>query len=705
MTQEPDCTGEAGLLSPAPGARELQRKFHCFDAVQLEFHRRPDQNARDDPLPRAPPVRIPTMRNPTPFAAGRRFDVLCLGRFAVDFYAQQIGARLEDVTSFAKYLGGSSANTAFGCARLGLATGLISRIGDDGLGRFLVETIAREGCDTSHVSVDPARLTGAVVLGIKDKDTFPLIFMRENCADMAITEDDVAEDYIAQSRALLITGTHFSTAYINRISNLALDRARKNDVRTVLDIDYRPVLWGLTKRGDGETRFIASDGVTAHLQRILPKIDLAIGTIEEFNIAGGSTDIMASLRRVRELTPATLVVKRGPMGCAVIDGAIPASLDAAFNGKGVEVEVLNVLGAGDAFSAGFLSGWVRGEDYDAACRYANACGALVVSRHGCAPAMPTRIELDYFLAHADAIPRPDQDATLTRLHRVTAPRVPRDELFVFAFDHRNPFFDLAQRAGAPESRLPALKKLFVAAVAETEQALGLAGKVGLLCDDRYGQDALNAATGRGWWIGRPVELPGSNPLEFDRGRSLGTTLVPWPAEHVVKCLVPFHPDDPVEHRLEQEAQIESLYAAVQASGHELLLEVIPPQTAPAAPDAVHRALKRLYNLGIHPEWWKLPPQAPAQWAAIDALVAERDPYCRGIVLLGLNAPVDALVAGFGDARSAKSVRGFAVGRTIFHAPARQWLEGTLDDRALVAAVRATYESLIGAWRDARGAAR
>ncbi len=642
------------------------------------------------------------MRNPTPFATGRRLDVVCLGRFAVDFYAQQIGARLEDVTSFAKYLGGSSANTAFGCARLGLKAGMISRIGDDALGRFLVETIAKEGCDTSHVSVDPTRLTGAVVLGIKDKDTFPLIFMRENCADMAITEDDIAESYIAQSRALLITGTHFSTEYINRISNLALDRARKNDVRTILDIDYRPVLWGLTKRGDGETRFIASDGVTAHLQRILPKLDLAIGTIEEFAIAGGSTDIMAALRRVRELTQATLVVKRGPMGCAVIDGPIPASLDAAFNGKGVEVEVLNVLGAGDAFSAGFLSGWVRGEDYDSCCRYANACGALVVSRHGCAPAMPTRVELDYFLAHADAIPRPDQDVTLTRLHRVTAPRTPRDELFVFAFDHRNPFFDLAQQVGASEARLPALKKLFVEAVAETERALGLTGKVGLLCDDRYGQDALNAATGRGWWIGRPVELPGSNPLEFDRGRSVGTTLIPWPQEQVVKCLVQFHPDDTIENRLEQEAQIRALYDAVQASGHELLLEIIPPRTLPRADDTVYRALKRLYNLGICPEWWKLEPMRAAQWQAIDALVAERDPYCRGVVVLGLNAPLVDLAAGFREARASKSCRGFAVGRTIFQGPTRQWLSGATDDRALVADVRASYEALVRAWRDARG---
>ena len=389
------------------------------------------------------------------------------------------------------------------------------------------------------------------------------------------------------------------------------------------------------------------------------------------------------------------------MGCAVIEGSIPASLDAAFNGKGVEVAVLNVLGAGDAFSSGFLSGWVRGEDYGACARYANACGALVVSRHGCAPAMPTRVELDYFLAHADSIPRPDQDKTLTRLHRVTAPRSPRDELFVFAFDHRNPFFDLAQRAGADPARLPRLKQLFVEAVAETEAARSLTGRIGILCDDRYGQDALNAATGRGWWIGRPAELPGSNPVAFDHGRSIGTALVAWPHEHIVECLVQYHPDDSVDNRLEQEAQIRTLYDAVQASGHELLLEIIPPKSLPRAPDTVLRAMKRLYNLGIYPEWWKLEPMGATQWAAVDSLIAERDPYCRGVVVLGLDASVDTLAAGFAEARGSATCRGFAVGRTIFKGPSAEWLEGKLDDAGLKARVRANFESLIDLWQGAR----
>ncbi|PHV37351.1 5-dehydro-2-deoxygluconokinase [Janthinobacterium sp. BJB304] len=641
------------------------------------------------------------MKNTTEFAQGRALDVICLGRLAVDLYAQQIGSTLEDATSFAKYLGGSSANIAFGTARLGLKSAMLSKVGDDHMGRFLTDTLAQEGCDVSHVGIDRERLTALVMLGIKDKNTFPLIFYRENCADMAIDASSVDAAFIASSKALLITGTHFSTSAMHAVSTQALQLARANNVRTVLDIDYRPVLWGLSGKADGETRFVSNDGVTRHLQAILPQFDLIVGTEEEFMIAGGGFDIMASLRAVRKVSSATLVVKRGPLGCAVIEAAIPAGLDEAFNYQGVRVEVLNVLGAGDAFLSGFLKGWLRGEDYEACCRYANGCGALVVSRHGCAPAMPSPVELDYFLANAAKLTRPDQDATLARLHRTTVVRKEWNELCVFAFDHRTQFFELAQQGVSDEARISKLKQLFVQAVGQTEAARGLQGGTGVLIDDRYGVDALNDATGRGWWIGRPVEMPGSNPLQFDWGRSLASRLTQWPKEHVIKCLVQLHPDDTPENRLEQEAQIKGLYDAAQITGHELLLEIIPAKSLPQHDDTVYRAVKRLYNLGIYPEWWKLESMTAAQWQAIDALVHERDPYCRGVVLLGLNAPIAALAASFEQASASSTCRGFMVGRTIFQEPSRRWLAGELDDAGLIAAVRANFEQLISLWQRTR----
>ena len=632
----------------------------------------------------------------------RTYDLVCLGRLAVDLYAQQPGARLEDATSFAKYLGGSSANAAFGAARLGLRTAMLSRVGDDHMGRFLLETLAREGCDIGHVGIDRERLTALVLLGIKDRDTFPLIFYRENCADMAVDEADIDEAFIASSRALAITGTHFSTPRVHAASSKALAFAKKHGVRTVLDIDYRPVLWGLTGRGDGETRFIANDGVTAHLQAMLPQFDLIVGTEEEFHIAGGSSGLLAALRAVRAITKAMLVVKRGAQGCNVIDGAVPASMDDVPMYRGARVDVLNVLGAGDAFMAGFLYGWLRDQGIERSCAYANACGAIVVSRHGCAPAMPSRAELDYFLAHAERLQRPDQDDELAHLHRVSVARPAWDDLHIFAFDHRSQFYDLACACGAEEARLPRLKRLLVDAVATVERELNLAHRVGVLIDQRYGQDALNAATGRGWWIGRPVETPGSHPLEFEYGRSIGSQLVQWPREHVVKCLVQFDPDGDAESRLEQETQLRTLYDAVKQSGHELLLEVIPPaSTNDTQGERVLRAMKRIYNLGIRPEWWKLKPLPAKDWTAIDALLAERDPYCRGVVLLGLNAPFAELAEGFAAAAQSASCRGFAVGRSLFLEPSRAWLSNEIDDDTLVERASQQFAKLIALWQQSR----
>jgi 5-dehydro-2-deoxygluconokinase len=644
------------------------------------------------------------MKNSTPFASGRSLEVICLGRLAIDLYAQQIGARLEDVTSFSKYLGGSSGNIACNCARLGLKSAMLTRVGDDHMGRSLIETLAREGCDVSHVVKDEDRLTALALLGLKDRETFPLVFYRENCADMAIAPSDFDEAFIASSKALLITGTHFSTAQVDKASRQALGYARRNDVRTVLDIDYRPVLWGLTSKAEGEVRYVSSEGVTKHLQSILPLFDLVVGTVEEFEIAGGQQDLIATLRAVREVTKATLVVKRGVLGCSVIEGEIPKSIDEAPTFSGVQVEVLNVLGAGDAFMSGFLSGWLRGMDYEQCAARGNGSGALVVARHGCAPAMPTAVELDYFLKTAAEDPErvrcPGRNSTLTHLHRVTVPRPRWDELYVFAFDHRSQFADLARKAGASERRLPALKELLVEAVASVEREKPeYAGKLGILADEKYGQDALNAATGRGWWIGRPVELPGSNPLKFEYGRSIGTNLIAWPSEHVAKCLVFYHPDDPAEHRLEQEAQVQALYEATRVSGHELLLEVIPPKDR-TQPDTVYRSLQRFYDLEIKPEWWKLESMTAAQWRFIDEVISERDPYCRGVVLLGLSAPVERLAEGFREAAGSKTCRGFAVGRTIFEKPSQAWLAGEIDDQTLIARTRETFENLINLWRQA-----
>lgn len=630
-------------------------------------------------------------------------DVICLGRAAVDLYGHQIGSRLEDMGSFAKYVGGSSANIAYGCARLGLKSAMLTRVGDEHMGRFVREELARAGVDVSQVVTDKQRLTGLVILGIKDRETFPLIFYRTDCADMAISAEDIDPQFIASSQALLITGTHFSTESTYRASKTAMEYAKASGTKIIVDIDYRPVLWGLTSLGDGETRFISSSGVTQHLQTILPDCDLIVGTEEEVHIAGGSTDTISALKAIRALSPATIVLKLGPLGCTVLDGAIPQSMSEFKVYQGVRVEVLNVLGAGDAFMSGFLRGWLRHEPYETCTAYANACGALVVSRHGCAPAIPSEEELFYYLKNTGSIPRPDQDKRLNQLHRVTTRNpVVRPEICVLAFDHRKQLYDAAVSVGADPARIKTLKRLLVKSVEYGMQKTGLPAEAGgVLIDDTYGQDALNDVTGRGWWIGRPVELPSSRPIELEGGRSIGSRLVSWPLEHIVKCLVFYHTDDEVGLRLQQERQIQELFTACQTSGHELLLELIPPTQSVQSDATAVLALERLYNLEVFPDWWKLPPQTAASWEKISKLVPARDPHCRGVVMLGLGASIKSLIDSFQIAAQYPICKGFTVGRSLFAEPSHAWLANQINDQQLIQRVGDNYVQLIEAWRHSR----
>lgn len=633
-------------------------------------------------------------------------DVVCIGRAAVDLYGEQIGSRLEDMQTFAKYVGGSPTNTAVGASRLGLRAGLISCVGDEHNGRFVRETLVREGVDVRHLRTDPSRLTGLVFLGIRDQHTFPLIFYRDHCADMALRAEHIDEDYVAAAGAVLISGTHLSHPETRAACMHAIALARTHGRRVVLDIDYRPVLWGLTAPGLGERRYVASPVVSAQLQAVLPQCDLIVGTEEEVHIAGGSTDTLAALRRIRELSPGLIVLKRGPMGSVAFEHAIPGALDEGQAGPGFPVEVFNVLGAGDAFMAGLLRGWLRGEPLLQALRYANACGAIVVSRHGCAPAMPTWPELQQFLRAGSPHARLRDDAGLEHLHWAGTRAAVPPALAVLAFDHRSQLEELAGPGADAARRIAHFKSLVAGAAAhgyavegalQQDPAAPLPG-AGVIVDDRYAEPVLHRLTGTGVWIGRPVERPGSRPLAFEAGPNVGLALRTWPAGHVVKCLVLHHPDDPPALAAEQMATVRALAQACRQTGHELLLELIPPATLPGDEWTVARGVAQLYEAGIAPDWWKLPPPTAAAWDRLATIVRRHDPLCRGVLLLGLEASEQQLWDGFCAARGQALCRGFAIGRTLFGAAAQAWFAGQCDDSAVVADVATRYQRLIRIWQ-------
>jgi 5-dehydro-2-deoxygluconokinase len=330
-----------------------------------------------------------------------RFDLLAMGRSSIDLYANDIGAAFSDITSFAAYVGGSPLNIAVGAQRLGLRTALLTAVGDDKVGEFILAFLRREGVDTSSVPVKRGKRSSAVVLGIEPPDRFPLVYYRDNAADFALDVDDVLAAPVAGSAALEVSGTGLAVEPSRSATFLAAELARAAGRTVYLDLDFRADQW----------HDLRAYGVT--VRALLPLVDVVIGTEEEFRAAALESqadvtiahqqvsapevrgDLARALARLRERAPAaTLVVKRGARGATVhpADGDEVAA-------PGFPVEVVNVLGAGDAFAAGLIYGRARGWGWRESARLGNACGAIVVTRHGCANFMAT---LDEALALADA---------------------------------------------------------------------------------------------------------------------------------------------------------------------------------------------------------------------------------------------------------------------------------------------------------------
>ncbi len=321
--------------------------------------------------------------------AERTYDILCMGRSSIDLYAHQIGVPMTEVTSFDAYIGGCPTNVSVGTRRLGLRSVLLTAVGADQVGDFVLNFLDRETVETRFIPRKPDRRTSAVLMSIQPPDHFPLTMYRDNCADIGLTIDDVHAAPIGESRLLFITGTGVSQEPSRSATFLAAEIAREEGTSVVVDLDYRPVAW----------QDIRAFGPT--VRALLRGADLAIGTEEEVLAAGGMAAGPESLDKAIGALLATgigvLILKRGERGATIYtsDGAGRPHLTDV---PAYPIEVLNVLGAGDAFASGFLYGYLQGWPLDRSVRLGNATGAIVVTRHGCANFMPTMPEVDAFTA-------------------------------------------------------------------------------------------------------------------------------------------------------------------------------------------------------------------------------------------------------------------------------------------------------------------
>ena len=311
----------------------------------------------------------------------RAYDILSIGRSSIDLYAHEIGASIADVRSFDAYVGGCPTNVSVGTRRLGLRSAMLTPLGDDQVGDFVLAFLEREGVATDYIPRKPGYRTSAVLLTIQPPDRFPLTFYRDNCADIELSIDDVQAAPIAASRCVFLSGTGVSREPSRSATFIAAEIARQVETTVIVDLDYRPALWH-DPRAFGPT-----------LRALLRLADLAIGTEEEVIAAGSTDDLDQAIERLLTTGIMALVVKRGERGATIYRPAGGHADAAPF-----PIEVLNVLGAGDAFASGLIYGYLQGWSLERAARMGNATGAIVVTRHGCANFMPTLAEVEAFVA-------------------------------------------------------------------------------------------------------------------------------------------------------------------------------------------------------------------------------------------------------------------------------------------------------------------
>lgn len=314
-------------------------------------------------------------------------DLLAIGRLGVDLYPLQDGVGLEDVQTFGKYLGGSAANVTVAAARHGRRTALIARVGDDPFGRYLIRELARLGVDHRYVPADPELKTPITFCEIFPPDHFPIYFYREPKApDLNVAPDDLDLDAIGSARIFWLTVTGLSQEPSRSTHHAALaargrtiHAARESGTHTVVDLDYRPMFWPDPAEA------------SAQVARVLEYATVAVGNREECEVAVGETEPKRAADALLERGVELAIVKQGPKG------VLAKTREESVEVPPQAVEVVNGLGAGDAFGGALCHGLLSGWDLERMLRFANVAGAIVAGRRECSTAMPTTTEVEALL--------------------------------------------------------------------------------------------------------------------------------------------------------------------------------------------------------------------------------------------------------------------------------------------------------------------
>lgn len=328
----------------------------------------------------------------------RHYDSMHMGRSSIDLYSNDVGSPFPDIKSFASYVGGSPTNISVGGRRLGLNTVLLTGLGDDPVGDFILDFLQKEGVCTDYVVRKTGFRSSAVVLGVEPPSKFPLVFYRENCADINVNIDDVLATPIEECTIFQFAGTNLSQEPSRSATQFAAEMAQLAKRRVVFDLDFRPDQWhdprafGIVARSTLNNVDIVigtRDEINAAVLKDPSKMTIVDSQVSDTQVEG---DVLIAIAQIQELGPQHVIEKVGALGARVHSkGKKPEEI------PGFPVDVFNILGAGDAFGAGFIYGLVQEWPLAKSARLGNACGAIVVTAHGCANFMPTLEEVMAFV--------------------------------------------------------------------------------------------------------------------------------------------------------------------------------------------------------------------------------------------------------------------------------------------------------------------
>jgi 5-dehydro-2-deoxygluconokinase len=320
------------------------------------------------------------------FDSQRPLDFIGIGRLCIDLNANEINRPMEETVTFTKYVGGSPANITIGMARLGMKAGFIGRVANDQMGRFIVQYLKNNNIDTSHIVTDlSGSVTGLAFTEIKSPTDCSILMYRDNVADLKLEPRDVSEDYIKQSKVLLISGTALSKSPSREAVFLALEYARKNGVIVFFDLDFRPYSWN------------SSEETAIYYNLAAEKCDVVIGTREEFDLLETfekreKSDDWLTAKKLFNYSAKIVVIKHGK------DGSISYTKNGeSYKGSVFPAKVVKTFGAGDSYAAGFIYGLMNGWDIRKSMEYGSAAAAIVISSHSCSDAMPTKEQINRYI--------------------------------------------------------------------------------------------------------------------------------------------------------------------------------------------------------------------------------------------------------------------------------------------------------------------